>query len=848
MFVSSTLAELAEERAAVARAIESLGLSPVMFELGARPHPPQELYRAYLAQSDIFIGLYWESYGWIGPNMDISGLEDEFRLSGPRPRLLYLKAPAPARQPRLSAMIDEIREQGTDAYRTFHTAKELRRLVRSDLALLLSERFVSGAGARAGRPLSEPETHSDRTLPITSTSLIGREDDIEAVLALLDAPDVRMVTLSGAGGLGKTRIAIAVGEAIDARNEMRVVFAPLAATAEASAVIPRVASAAGASIEGMRSARDALIDRIADERTLLILDNLEQVAAVGPELHDLLAHCPGLKILTTSRTVLRIRAEHEYAVGPLAVPAPAEQLTRDEALALPAVQLFVDRAVAVRRGFVLTAENSGAVLQICRRLDGVPLAIELAAARIRLLEPDALLSRLEHVLDAFGAGPVDLPERQRTLRATVEWSVGLLDEAQRGLLATLSVFADGWTIAAAAEVCSEDEDRTLDLLDALAGHSLVSVDAAGAEPRFRMLSTVREFAGELLRGPARDEVELRHAECFSRLVESEGPPEELVEWTDRLAADEENIRVAIRWLFAHDVTRLPHLLRTLWLFWQMHDRMSEGRDWARELYGRVDLRALDLRAAAELTFITSVTAVEVGDDDGALGTIEPLQRLIGEVDDPGLRSLLWLAVSWALPITGDVTGALNAANAAYEGFAGNRDPFVAAAALTVGMVRMSLGDDESARPYLLEVDQLGSRFDLQWLTSSARTHLAVIDVQAGDHDAARRQLRRVMADLDTGRTATLTACQILYAFGRLSAAEAVPAAAVTAIGAMDGLRARAGRVPWPNSRRGEADLRARMSEQVDPEEWDAAYAAGHEMRMKDALGLVRHDVEDAPTS
>ncbi len=166
VFVSSTLVELADERAVVARAITSLGLAPVMFELGARPHPPQELYRAYLAQSDVFIGLYWESYGWIGPGMEISGLEDEFRLSGDRPRLLYLKAPAPDRQPRLSAMIDEIRNQGTDAYRTFRSARELGRLVRDDLALLLSERFVSSQRVSEPDSTSATQGHTRRSLPV----------------------------------------------------------------------------------------------------------------------------------------------------------------------------------------------------------------------------------------------------------------------------------------------------------------------------------------------------------------------------------------------------------------------------------------------------------------------------------------------------------------------------------------------------------------------------------------------------------------------------------------------------------------------------------------------------------
>jgi hypothetical protein len=218
VFVSSTLAELAEERAAVRRAVSSLRLTPVLFELGARPYPPRELYRAYLAQSDIFIGLYWQRYGWIGPDMDISGLEDELRLSASTsmPRLLYVKTPAPEREPGLEAMIAGLQSDATDSYRSFRTPRELGKLVRDDLALLLSERFTtaSSSTAPAGSPsptASRDEPRAARSLPVTSTSLIGREDDIAAVTRLLRTPEVRLVTLTGPGGIGKTRLAIAVG-------------------------------------------------------------------------------------------------------------------------------------------------------------------------------------------------------------------------------------------------------------------------------------------------------------------------------------------------------------------------------------------------------------------------------------------------------------------------------------------------------------------------------------------------------------------------------------------------------------------------------------------------------------
>ena len=251
--------------------------------------------------------------------------------------------------------------------------------------------------------------------------------------------------------------------------------------------------------------------------------------------------------------------------------------------------------------------------------------------------------------------------------------------------------------------------------------------------------------------------------------------------------------------------------------------------------------------AAELLFMAADTAVEVGDDAGGLAALEAIQPRITQVNDPRLRNILWLAVAWTLPIIDDVDGALEAATRAYEGFAEDRDSFVASAALTLGMVKMSLGDYEAARPYVLEADVVGSRFEMPWLKSNARTHLAIIDVHAGDPDAARAQIRRALDGLDDARTATLTACLVLSAFGHLAAAgDAVMA--VTAIGAMDGLRARAGTLPWPNSRRAEAELRARVADVVPTAQWDVAYTAGYELRVIEALALVRKALDPAPTN
>jgi hypothetical protein len=411
VFVSSTLGELAEERRAVSRAVSVLRLTPVMFEAGARPYPPAEVYRAYLAQADVFIGVYWQRYGQLVPGAGVSGLEDEFDLSGGLPRLLYVKGPAPDREPRLADLLDRIREESSASYRHFRTPAELGRLVRDDLAVLLSERFAAGGRPAAAEPTAAGGRGS-RPLPVSATSLLGRERAVEEVAGLVESPGVRLVTLTGPGGVGKTRLALAVGERLRDDFGAGTVFVALEAVTDPGLVLAAVGRAAGVDLAGTRSPLEALAEAFGDGAWLLILDNLEQVVQVAADLGELLARCPGVSILATSRTVLGLRAEREYPVPPLPLPADPAAVSLQELESSPAVALFVDRARSVRPGFALTEYDAAAVAEICRRLEGLPLAIELAAARTRS-------GRDRRPLPARGmpAGPgVDLAGRRRLRR------------------------------------------------------------------------------------------------------------------------------------------------------------------------------------------------------------------------------------------------------------------------------------------------------------------------------------------------------------------------------------------------------------------------------------------------
>ena len=837
VFVSSTLGELAEERQAVSRAISALRLTPVMFELGARPHPPQELYRAYLAQSDVFIGLYWQRYGWVGPGMEISGLEDEFLLSQAFPRLLYVKSPAPDREPRLAEMLARIEAEGSVSYRHFRTARELGRLVRDDLAMLLSEQFAAARpSAAAPGPFGR---HGPGPLPVDVTSLVGRERDVDEVAGLAGQPDVRLVTLTGLGGIGKSRLAVAVGERLAGRFEARVAFVPLAAVTEPGLVLAGVARALGVELAGSGSPLEALAEFFGDDRWLLLLDNLEQVVDAAGDLDALLARCRGVVILATSRTVLGLRAEREYPVPPLSLPVDLAGVPAAELAAAPAVALFVDRARAARPGFALTESNAAAVAEICRRLDGLPLAIELAAARTRLLDPDALLRRLATSLDALGTGAVDLPERQRTLRATVEWSVGLLDDAGRSQLETAAVFVDGWTVEAAAQVAGLEEDEALERFEALARHSLVQLDFDSS--RLRMLETIRAFLAERLAArPDAAEIHRRHAGYFRALAEQADRPLRGAgqrEWAERLEAEHGNLAAAVRWHLDHDPRPLPHLFRILWLFWFLRDHMAEARSWVGQLLPTAG--SLDVQAQVELSTAAVATGLEVGDDRMTQTAGERMAPLLDGIEDPHLRAMSRQVTAWAAGIAGDFDVSIDAASASLEQLRAQDEPFwTALAAYTLGLVEITVGRYDDALRHLTEMRDLAERLDNPWLGALSRVYLGTVAVAQGRPEEARAPMHEGLELSLTARsTRSVTLC--LTAFARLAFVEGEPQRAALLAGAVDGLRRRVGLRAWPLLRRDEAELVAQVRQALGVDRFDRAYAAGGRLSQHQAVAAVR---------
>ena len=696
-------------------------------------------------------------------------------------------------------MLARIKEESSASYRHFRTPAELGRLVRDDLAVLLSERFEAAGGQAAGAARSPEGARGLGRLPVSMTSLLGRDRAIGEVAGLIERSGVRLVTLTGPGGVGKTRLAVAVGERLRDRFGAGTVFVPLESVTDPRVVLAAIGRMAGADLTRTGSPLDAMAETFGDGAWLLILDNLEQVINVARDLGVLLARCPGVVILATSRTVLELQAEREYPVPPLPLPpSPGSgEVPAGELAASPAMALFVERASAVRPGFTLTEGNAAAVAEICRRLEGLPLAIELAAGRTRLLDPPALLDRLAASLDALGTGALDLPERQRTLRATVEWSVGLLEEGERSLLEVAAVFADGWTIQAAARVAGVDEDRALELSEALARQSLVFVDSTELGLRTRMLETIRAFVAERLAArPDAAEVGRRHASYYQALAEQadrplRGPGRN--QWLERLDAETGNLATAVRWFLDHDRGPLPHLFRILWLFWSQRDLEREARPWVEQLLPADE--TLDPQDMAELAWAAAVLAVDTGDDAAALAGRERLAPLLAGIQDPFLHAASQLAMAWAMPVTGDFDAALRETLVSLEEFHGQDEPFVTAmTAFTAGSLETGLGRYDNALQHLREARDLAELCGGDWLAAGSRVQLAILHVLSDSLSEARPLLNEAL-DQSLAARSTPFVILCLAAYAWLAFAEGDPERAARLEGAAQGLRQRVGLPP-----------------------------------------------------
>jgi predicted ATPase/class 3 adenylate cyclase len=492
-------------------------------------------------------------------------------------------------------------------------------------------------------------------LPVQPTALIGREREVVAVRGRLLEPDMRLLTLSGPGGIGKTRLALQVAAEVLEAFSQGVFFVNLAPLSATEVVLPTIAQTLGVTEAGGQPLRETLHAFLRDKQLLLVLDNFEQVLDAASVVAELLAACAQVRVLVTSRAALHLRGEREFAVPPLALPdtsplPPLERLTQ-----YGAVRLFIERAQDIQPAFAVSNETAPAVAAICVRLDGLPLAIELAAARVRLFTPPALLSLLSHRLGVLTGGARDLPARQRTLRATIDWSYALLTKEEQTLFARLAVFVGGWTLEAIEAVCSAD--GTLDALggvESLLAKSLLGQTEVEGEMRFVLLETIHEYARERLEVSREAEaVHRAHATYFLALAEEaetrlKAPRH--TAWLERLEREHDNLRAALRWAREGGEAELGlRLAGALWLFWYKHGHLSEGRAWLEDLLARAELgeKVVQPAVRARALLWASTFATEQGDYGRAAALYEESEALCRELGDT------W-GLAWSLNVRGEI--------------------------------------------------------------------------------------------------------------------------------------------------------------------------------------------------
>ncbi|WP_164704460.1 DUF4062 domain-containing protein [Blastococcus litoris] len=783
VFVSSTLEELAAERAAVRAAVRRLHLTPVMFDLGARAHPPRELYRAYLEQSDVFVGIYGERYGWIAPDMGISGLEDEYELSGGRPRLLYVRRHAPGREPRLEGLIARIQAESGASTTPYDDPDDLGERVADDLAVLMTERFAAPAapslpGLAAG------------WLPVPATPLVDRRDELALVTGLLRDPAVRLVTVSGPGGIGKSRLAIEAAQELTAERDA-VWLVDLQSVRDPRDVAGTIAAALGVEAEGRRPVLDVVADRLAGRRVLLLLDNLEQVLDAAQELGVLLSRCPRTQLLATSRSLLRLRGEHDVPLGPLAVSGGGTS---------PAVQLFTERARQADPGFRLEG-SADAVAELVRRLDGLPLAIELVAARVRTMPPALLLRRLDRALD-MRAAEVDVPDRQRTLRATVAWSHDLLDDDARALLARLSVCPTGATIDTAEAVGVVDDDLDVpEVLSALVGHSLVMPSDTGeGEPRFRMLEVVRAFAAERLRERGDEEATrerwARHLATVSAAAGAglAGPDRAI--WLARLDAETTDLQEAVRWAVTTDRAELAVALTApLARWWWARGLLVPMAAVAEETARLPSAAGLRPESAALLRWARGTMHIALGRLDDAAPLLQEVVEDARERGDPWLLGLG--LVGEAMTRTAEDPALPALYDEAVQALRRSGDTWSVAFALVPhGDVALLAGDVSAAVRAHEEALGLARELDDDHLTATLLDQLGLDALMSGDVAAARAHLAEAAALHRAGQDREgLAYC--LDGLAALALLTGDAAAAARLCGAADAVRTELGVAVWP---------------------------------------------------
>ncbi len=680
-------------------------------------------------------------------------------------------------------------------------------------------------------------------LPIPPTPLIGREQELAEVQRRLLDPHVRLLTLTGTGGTGKTRLALAVAQRLKAAFEDGAVFADLSPLSDAELVLPTLARSLGLREIAGQHPLTTVVDELRSRQMLVVLDNVEHVLGAVAELATLLEACPGLRVLATSRIPLRLYGEHEFPVPPLALPDPRGPRDVASLAHSPAVALFVQRAQAVRPDFQLTEANAAAVAEICARLDGLPLAIELAAARVKLLPPQALLARFDSRLRLLTGGARDLPARHQTLRGAIDWSYSLLEPAEQALFRRLGVFVGGATLEAVAAVW--DGAGELDVLEGLTSlldkSLLRQGEGADGEPRFGMLETIHEYALEKLAEHGElDRAQRAHAAFFLALAEQAEPKLRGFEqpaWLSRLDREHDNLRAALRWATERGETEIAlRLAGALWLFWRVHGPLSEGQRWldlALGLAGNVPpaARAKALSRAGSLAWAR-------GDYDRAVALCQASLGLARTLGDPWEIAFPLIYLGHVSRGRGDYAAARAYHQDCLELFRASGDAWGISVALdNLGLVEGDLGRYDAARALQEESLALGRELGDEWGIAISLVNLAAIARRQGDPERARALAQEGLERLwQQGAKREIAECLELLA--SLAAGAGQMESAARLFGATEALRAALGVELSPTERAAQARALAAVQAALRPAAFDTAWSEGMALPLEQVVQLA----------